>query len=44
VVDPNILSLNQLSETLNKAEVLAAEIALIINSIAEIPSTLGACH
>jgi len=34
-VDPNILSLNQLSETLSKAEVLAAEIALIINSIAD---------
>jgi hypothetical protein len=34
-VDPNILSLKQLSETLNKAEVLAAEIALIINSIAD---------
>ena len=34
-MDPNILSLNQLSETLNKAEVLAAEIALIITSIAD---------
>jgi hypothetical protein len=33
-VDPNILSLNQLSEILNKADVLAAELAAIINSIA----------
>lgn len=29
LVDPNFLSLNQLSETFNKAEVLAAEIAII---------------
>lgn len=33
-MDPNILSLNQLSETLNKADVLAAEVAIIINNIA----------
>jgi hypothetical protein len=34
LVDPNILSLYQLSETLNKADALAAEIAITINSIA----------
>jgi hypothetical protein len=32
---PNILSLNQLSETLNKAEVFAAEIACVFSNIAD---------
>jgi hypothetical protein len=34
LVDPNILSLYQLSETLNKADALAAEIAITSNSTA----------
>jgi hypothetical protein len=33
LVDPNIASLNRLSEILNKADVLAEEIAKIINNI-----------